>query len=138
MHFWSRHFLPFLFLDKEKGDRKKRYIFFTAFLCFPQAHSINCPVKSKSEGLNSIKNCSDYAMQFCSHYFITIYHSSRQCSSSSPRRGKAPSTMARSFSIQRHQTYLTACLISDIQQSLCHKLSHDFLLHKVAKWIIIT
>lgn len=95
-------FFLLLFLDKEKGERKKRYIFFTAFLCFLRAHSINSSVKSESTGLHSIKNCSDYAMQFCSHYFITICHSSGQCCASSFRGEKAPSPAARSLTTQRH------------------------------------
>lgn len=67
--------------------QKKMIHFFTAFLCFPHAHSINCSVKKKSKGLNSIKNCSDYAMQFHSCYFITICHSSGHCCAPSFRDG---------------------------------------------------
>lgn len=119
--FWKQtHFLSILFSGKKK-ERERKVFFFIAFLCFPHAHSINCSVKRKSKGLNSIKNCSDYAMQFCSCYFITICHSSGHCYAPGFGGGRSPSTVLQGhFVPERHKSNLRACLY-DCQQSLYHK-----------------
>lgn len=113
-----------------------RIFFFTAFLCFLQAHSIHCSVKRKSKGFNSIKNCSDYAMQFCSHHFITICHSSGHCCASSSE-GEAPSTAARSFHT-RETLVQSEHVSSELTSSLCiiNQWHETVCNTKQPKWII--
>lgn len=100
-------------IREKKNKERKKIFFFTAFLCFLEAHPINYSVKRKSKGLNSIKNCSDYAMQFCSCCFITICRSSGPCCASSSRGEKAPSTAEGHFLPERRWSYSRARHMSD-------------------------
>lgn len=118
-----------------RQKKKKKIRFFTAFLCFPHAHSINCSVKKKSKGLNSIKNCSDYAMQFRSCYFITICHSSGHCCAPSFRGGvgEVHQVLQGHFILERHKANLKASLCQIISSLCTISQSHDFKWHKATR-----
>ena len=125
MHSGSRQ----IFYSILRQKKKKKGIFLYC-LCFPHTHSISCSVKRKSKGLNSVKNCSDYAIRFCSCYFITICHSSGHCCAPGFTRGKKSiNCAARSFTPERHRPNFRVCLCQIVSIPGITNQSHDFMQH---------